>query len=588
MEFLNPAALYALLLLPLLLIAYLTRRRPRRVVFSTVLLMRDLATRVSAGRSGVPPIFFLHLLILTLLLLCLGEPSLSSRAVNVALVLDNSASMQAANGGRSRFQAALDAGSKTIGALPAGARIDLYILAPSLARVGEAGLSADRAAALLSRQRPMDVAERALDHGAELSRLARERAYERLYFFTDHPASGQSRTVRVVTVGQPQNNLAVTAFQIRRSFSQSAQLEALVEIKSFSAVEEKFTVNVTAGGKFVAARAYTVPAEKTVAAQFDNLPAYPVYEAEIAAGDALPLDNRRFAIAPAAGLNVLAVSPRPDALASLRAIPGVELQIVSPEAYAKGESAPHALEIFHYAAPASWPESAALVILPPAENPLVRIAATNSRAVVTGWREPHPLTRYVNFALLRPAYTRPLKPAPGADAVVQSSDGALAIASQRKHFRYLALGFDPLPFLGRQNLPMSIFTLNALDWLTAGSMRSIATGAPLDAHVGAGETLIAPNGAKLDPGANPVALAQGIYRVEGRGARYLAVNFDDPGESDLRAAAPIQLRDAPGTSEERFFAALLWPYFLIAAMALLLLEWFLHPFPRWRNSEAKP
>lgn len=587
MEFLNPAALYALLLLPLLLMAYLVRRRPRRVVFSTVLLMRDLATRASAGRSGVPPIFFLHLLILTLLLLCLGEPSLSSRAMNVALVLDNSASMQAVNDGRSRFQEALDAASKTLRALPA-ARVDLYVLAPNLARIGEAGIPADRALTVLSRQKPLDVAERAVDHGAELSRLARERGYERLYFFTDHPASGQSRTVRVVTVGEPQNNLAVTAFEINRSFSNSAGLEARVEVKSFSAAEEKFIVNIKGAGKIITSRAYTLPAGKSVAAPFENLPAYPFYEGEIAATDALPLDNRRFAVPPAAGLKLLAVSPRPEAVASLRAIPGVDLQIVSPEAYARGDFAPHALEIFHYSAPAAWPESPALLVLPPAENPLVRIATEASRGTVTGWREPHPLTRYVNFALFRPAYTRPLKAGPGGEAVIEGSDGALAIASERKNFRTLALGFDPLPFLGRQNLPMSIFTLNALDWLSAAQARAPVTGAPLDARIGAGETLFAPNGAKLDPAANPVMVTQGIYRVEGRGTRYLAVNFDDPGESDLRAPTPIHLRGDPGMAEERSFAALLWPYFLIAAMALLLLEWFVHPFPAWRNSEAKP
>jgi hypothetical protein len=275
-------------------------------------------------------------------------------------------------------------------------------------------------------------------------------------------------------------------------------------------------------------------------------------------------------------------------MASLRTIPGVELQIVSPEAYAKGDFAPHALEIFHYAAPTAWPESAALLILPPAENPLVRIAAGASRGAVTGWREPHPLTRYVNFALLRPAYARVLKPGPDGDAVIQSYEGALAIASERKNFRYLALGFDPLPFLGRHNLPMSIFTLNALDWLSAATARSTATGAPLDAPVGAGETIIAPNGANLGPVATPVAVAQGIYRVDGRAERYLAVNFDDPRESNLHAPAPIALREDPSSAEERSFAALLWPYLLIAAMALLLLEWFLHPLPAWRKSEARP
>ena len=58
----------------------------------------------------------------------------------------------------------------------------------------------------------------------------------------------------------------------------------------------------------------------------------------------------------------------------LRAIPGVEVQIVAPEAYGKGNSAPHAMEIFQYSAPAALPDTSALFILPPTKNPLVDVA----------------------------------------------------------------------------------------------------------------------------------------------------------------------------------------------------------------------
>ena len=40
MEFLNPTALFGLLALPLLLIPYLIRRRPRRVLFSSLGVVR--------------------------------------------------------------------------------------------------------------------------------------------------------------------------------------------------------------------------------------------------------------------------------------------------------------------------------------------------------------------------------------------------------------------------------------------------------------------------------------------------------------------------------------------------------------------
>ena len=50
MEFLNPAALFGLLALPLLLIPYLIRRKPRRLVFSSLLLFLEGGAQAS-GRD---------------------------------------------------------------------------------------------------------------------------------------------------------------------------------------------------------------------------------------------------------------------------------------------------------------------------------------------------------------------------------------------------------------------------------------------------------------------------------------------------------------------------------------------------------
>ena len=578
MEFLNPAALYSLLLLPVLLIAHLIRRRPQRVAFSSLLLMREFAAGASRGRSGVPPIFFLHLLLLTLLLLALAEPSLTSRAVNVALVLDNSASMQAADSGKSRFQAAFAEAGKVLRELPAGARVDLYALAPRLARIGEAGLGPNEALKRAAALTPLDVGERTVDHGAELSRLAREGDYSRLYFVTDHPGEGQSTTLRVITVGRPQNNLALTSLQVERAGLDAPRLEARVEVRSFSNREERFQLNLKAGGKILATRAYTIAPGKTLAASFDGLPTHPFYEAEIAADDGLPLDNRRFAVAPPTdGIKILAISPRPGGLDSLRAIPGVEAQMIAPEAYRKGSFAPHAVEIFQYSAPAALPDASALFILPPPQNPLVRVADGAASPIVTGWREGHPLTRYINFSLFRPAYARQLELGPSGQAVIDGIDGALAVAFEQDNRRYVALGFDPLPFLGQRNLPMSIFTLNLLQWLSGSQSSSLATGAPLNINLRPGDSLFRTNGDKVEP--QTAALFQGIYQVGAGATRYLAVNFDNAAESDLRGSAPIRISETPRADGERPSAALLSPYLLAVALALLLLEWFIHPRP---------
>src|SRR5262245_43057147 len=106
MEFLNPAALFGLIALPLLLIPYLIRKRPQRVVFSSLLLFADLATNASDrpwGKLRLPPVFFIQLLLLTLLIFALGEPVFSVNPTKIAIVLDNSASMQTVEGDKSRF-----------------------------------------------------------------------------------------------------------------------------------------------------------------------------------------------------------------------------------------------------------------------------------------------------------------------------------------------------------------------------------------------------------------------------------------------------------------------------------------------------
>ncbi len=108
MEFLNPAALFGLLALPLLLIPYLVRKKPRRLVFSSLLLFIEGGAQASSrplGRIHLPPVFFLQVLLPLLLILALSEPVFSGRPTNVAMVLDNSTSMQAMENGRNAARA---------------------------------------------------------------------------------------------------------------------------------------------------------------------------------------------------------------------------------------------------------------------------------------------------------------------------------------------------------------------------------------------------------------------------------------------------------------------------------------------------
>jgi hypothetical protein len=609
MEFLNPAALFGLLSLPVLVIAYLIRRKPHRLVFSSVLLFLQGAGEQAKprlwGRINLPPILFLQLLLLALLVLALSEPVFSVRPTHVAVVLDNSASMQAVEEGRTRFALA----KERIGALARDlgfkAQIDLYLTTPRLEKLNQPALDPDRLTGVLKNLVPYDIGDAPIDYDQVLGQLAREQKYDRVYLYTDHPATAaQTATTRIVTLGQPAANLAVTGFDVHRMSLTNARMQANVTVANFSVKDEKIRILLKADGTTLASREIAVAANKTATASFEGFAERTSYEVELDAQDALALDNRRFAVAPGSRtLRILVVTPRPQAAASLKSIAGINVDAIAPSEYGKVDRTGYGLEIFHYSAPTTLPDKPALFILPPESSPLVDLDPPVSNIQVSGWREPHGLTRYVNFALFRPSYARALRPQAAGLVVLESPRGPLAFAVEQRGTRYLTLGFDPLPYLGRNNLPMSIFTLNVLDWFfESGNTLGQATGAPIPlSFIEPGDALTTPAGERLNlkPGMGYFAATfhQGIYRRNRGGQSELfARNFDDLGESDLRSPATIRVREATAGAAGASVLFSFWPYLLAGALLLFLFEWFFFPRsrraprarfrPRWRRQLA--
>jgi hypothetical protein len=169
------------------------------------------------------------------------------------------------------------------------------------------------------------------------------------------------------------------------------------------------------------------------------------------------------------------------------------------------------------------------------------------------------------------------------DPIIESPEGPLVIGLEDKGFRYLILGFDPFPYLGKENLPVSIFTLNLLGWFYEGLRgSSTATGEPLRLHGRQeGAIVVTPKAEKFPikgDSSFSQTFFQGLYQVDaGREKEPRAVNLQDVRESDLSNPAPINLREESGVSGSRSFFFSLWPYLLLFSILLLLLEWFLNP-----------
>ena len=591
------SAVSLLVALPALLVPYLFRRRARRVIVPCLFLYEGLATSARQGLWGrlhLSPLFFLQLLILLLLILSAARPGVHSRSGSVALVLDTSASMQARvdNGATRLFDLAKQELWSSVQTTPEGARIGLFTAAPTPQEIAdivvggastlfvpdavdppsESGPSLRR---LLERIEATDAPDPS-DEVLSLffARLLAQEGFQRLVFFTDRPlVSSAQPHISVVQVGEPGPNLGIIGFRLYRSPFFPDAVEATLRVGG-GELREGWRVSIedVESGQRLQSLAGSAAQDQTFS--FSGLPVAATYRARLLIEDGLALDNEAYAVLPSLrSVAGLLVTPLPPRTSGLSQIPSLRLEQVPPQDYSPEMAARFPFVIFHLTAPATLPPSNAAVVLPPEGNSVFPLGRAVAGPDMTRWTVGHPLVRYVNFPLLQPTFGQAFSPPAWSETVVHATPGPLILAGERRGYRYVAVGFDLFPYLGKRNLPISILTLNLLDWLAsqAGHPPSLKTGTSLTLH-GQSPQVSGPDGQPLSiAGRSLSLLKQGVYRVTQDGhQRHLAVNISSAEESrlgrSLRLAVPPLVRPEPTTQRP------VWPWIIVAVLLLLGLE----------------
>ena len=584
-SFLSPSAWQLLYALPLLLIPYLFRKRGRRVVVPAVFLYQGLppaAQRRFWGTLRLSPLFFFQLLILLSLITAAAQPFLHSRGEKVAIVLDTSASMQAQSPETSSsvFAIAQQQVLDLIASLPSEDTVSLFVTTPFPTLIATTSETASRvyeqAAAVTVTDMP-DVSDEVLS--AFFSQLRKEQDFQRIVFFTDRLLAAEQETnaLTVHTLGSPQPNLSIVSFQVDRSPFTPDDIEAVITVAGLErGTSGSVSIEDGESGKILLSQPL-VKHERSVMT-FPHLPAAVTYRARLLVNDGLAVDNEAYAVLPAVKtIPLLLVSPATNVANSLDQIPNLHVERIAPPEYTPARATEFPLVVFHLVMPESLPATNAAFIFPPEGNTLFPLGKAAQRPQVTQWVAAHPLTSYVTFSLLLPPYAQALLPVGWCTPIVSGTVGTLVLAGERDGYRYAAVGFDLFPYLGRQNLPTSILTLNLLGWLAARA------GQPLDLHTGISlpvlntETQIRlANGEPIQPIGNAVILAkQGVYTVSEKGKeRRIAVNLSNAEESQLgRPLRLDQLAPVTPLAAEKTGKPL-WPWLLLGVVFLLVLEWW--------------
>lgn len=595
MPFLSPWGLLAALSLPAILLLYFLRQRHQeQVVPSTFLWARALqeleATRPwQKLRKNL--LMLLQLLCALLLSLALARPfSPAAVAGEFVVVLDTSASMQATDGAPTRFAAVMDQLNGLIAGLRPGAAVTV-IEAGSRAQV-RVGRTTDKGAlqSQIAGIKPGNHSA-ALGDALSLARaLTRESEDAQILLYSDQgvdaqdiqwincAGGGQNLAVRPLSYQRVETGLTVLSPIYNSGAARVATLECYIDGALFDARDVQLAEN---GVSPVYWDGITLEAATVEVRVAD-------------AQDALSLDDSAWtAIAARQSVRVLLVTEGNRFLeAALSLREGLVLEKTTPDEQIPSQG--YDLYVMDGLLPQQLPEDGALLLVNPPKLPkgvagkLEAAKDGGALAAFTG-REGDAILSGVSPAEVRVAKANTFTEVTGFDPLMTMAGEPVIITGAIGRSPAVLIGFDVRDSDWPLKKDFPIFIQNTLQWAVPHAdegLEDVAAGDPVLLYAlpqATGLAVTAPDGTRtvLAPPFPPQlyenALQLGLYTVtqtlpEGEVQSRFAVHLP-LGESQLSGQSIRVSQGQQGQTGIVRGAAEYAPYLLMAALALLLLEW---------------
>lgn len=638
MTFLAPLGLLALLTLPIILLLHLRRERLRRVAVPSIILWQHLAPAAGKQRKRMLPITWLlvlHLLIAALISFALGQPEwlgqlLGQGQQHLIVIVDTSTSMAAQeNSSTTRLDQARD----QIGALLTnmGSDDQLSLIAVDsharLLTTGNYDNSAD-VVTVLGDLEAMGTGT-ALDEALTIAQVAQESSRtsnNRVVIISDleapEDAGFPADRFEWIRVGRNTENQAIVTLAAHPQRGTTGY-DVYARVVNYGDLSVLTTLNLFADDELLNTRSVDLQAGGEAELTWSLPAGIEVLRAELDTKDALAVDNiARLSLTQSRSVRVLLVSEENEALNRvLDIIPDLDVTTVSPAEYPTSPLAASAdLTIFNAALPTEYPEGSVLLINPPpVENAFFSIEAAPVAAEPADDTLPA-IPPHIEITLPNGTQSMlaglslgsvdfgPLpriEPPPWAEVEALADDVPVILRGRTGDSEIAVWAFD----LAQGNLTSKL----AFPLLTARTIRHLMTPSP-PASLLVGQALTFQPSSRTDtievrspddqtrqlPAARSVSIdgffrQPGLYNLleqAGNDLVYegtIAVNAGTPLESDLRSR-PLPLTESPYVATQRPSAAsgestvqenseAIWPWFAMAALLTMLIEWL---YVHWR------
>ncbi|CAN5223582.1 BatA and WFA domain-containing protein [soil metagenome] len=628
--FISPWSLAFLGLLPLVVVMYLLKLKRRPQVIASTLLWRralqDLVANAPFQKLRNNILLWLQLLLLLLLILALARPVLKLSGVggeSFIVLLDLSASMQTKeDDGVTRIEKAkriaMDAienmrsGSGFLGSL--GARDEMMIIGFADKTFPIQSMTSDKGALrnAINAADPFDTETDMRDAGYILKEKAmmqeggalvpNPRAH--VIIISDGRVGPSAAALADLTnvdfslVGKTDDNVGFVGVDVRENFSGSVEHQIFASLLNASKTTQKVYVDLQAGGERLDVKEVEIEPQATASVVFST--------AEKLEGlatlslsdhvDAFALDDRvQFLVSPQSEMRVrLVTRGNPFIQSVFEHDPRVKLEVVRPTDY--HPSPDFDMVVFDSYTPPDLDTGNFVFInaIPPAEVGYTLDAAELKNPVIIDWSRVSPITRFANFDRVVIGVSHVMKSPAGSVPLLQAKETDLISLQETESRRVLVINFDLFHSYWPLDVSFPIFFSNLIDaWGRSGRTgvkpiyptgATIALVPPTDAS---GATITKPGGEKIQyqlEGKNVLYVTDtqkaGVYTaVFGKDApRQLAVNLLSPLESNIAPQEQIEIgsRKISGVEGGVRSRREIWPWLLLAGLALLLIEWAIY------------
>ncbi|MCX5647305.1 MAG: VWA domain-containing protein [Phycisphaerae bacterium] len=413
-------------------------------------------------------------------------------------------------------------------------------------------------------------------------------------------------------IGESQDNVAITAMNARRSYEQLEEVEVFASLANYGAEPVTQDVQLAIGGNVHSVRSVTVPGCQ---AQAGDVPFKAgqvavsfslthgeggVLEVRQLGADALSRDDAAWSILePPKRLSVLLVTKGNPVLESaLHACPLARLDPCTPAGFDALDPAAFAAQqrydvvVLDNHVPARLLQCRYLVFGPPPSGIDVNSPRELDSQMIVDWRSQHPVLQYVNLTNLFALKSHKLELPRDAEVLAEFNESPALALVRRQGSTYLLVGFDIL----QSNWPFEpsfvLFCYNAVSFLGAqvgsAGRHELTVGEPIAIENLPAETtltLTRPEDTKVELTPDPSGTVRfaatqrvGVYAVAAPDQlrRLYAVNLLDAEESRIEPQDEIKFSGVAIAAQEQLLQRAnvpLWPLLVLAALALVCLEW---------------